>query len=86
MKTFYEWYIETTKERGQIVPQNIGTRLFQLGKNYINENIKRGNLEELRYENNSFVVLKDLERFLMNQKLKKKKTKKEKSQNQENIK
>lgn len=73
MKTFYEWYLETLKEKGPIVPQNIGTHLFQLGRNYISENIKRGNLEELRYNEYSFIVLKELERFVINQKLKKKK-------------
>lgn len=75
MKTFYEWYLETLKERGQIIPQHIGTHLFQLGRNYISENIKRGNLEELRYNEHSFIILKDLERFLLNQKLKNRKKK-----------
>ena len=72
MKTFYEWYLDTAKEKGLIVTQAIGTHLFHLGRNYISENIKRGNLEELRYEEFSFVALKDLEKFILNQKLKKK--------------
>lgn len=73
MKTFYEWYLDTTKEKGLIVSQALGTHLFQLNRNYIITNIKRGNLEEVRYESHSFIILKELERFVINQKLKKKK-------------